>query len=185
MILKKGTIIIIEKTPYEIISASPLFKGRGHSVLQTKLKNLISGNVISKTIRGSENFEEAEIKKIQAKFLYSHREKFFFCGKDNPSFRFDIAKEIIGEASKFLKPNQIIEAILFKDKIINISLPIKINFKVIEAPPGIKGNRAEAGTKIVTLETGTQISVPLFIEQGDIIEVNTEAGEYVRRIDKE
>ena len=184
MILKKGTIIIIEKTPYEIISASPLFKGRGHSVLQTKLKNLISGNVISKTIRGSETFEQAELEKIQAKFLYSHQEKFFFSKENDPSFRFDIAKEIIGEAANFLKPNQIIEAILFKDKIINISLPIKINFKVIDAPPGIKGNRAEAGTKTVTLETKAQINVPLFIEQGDIIEVNTETGEYVRRIDK-
>jgi len=90
---------------------------------------------------------------------------------------------IIGEGSKFLKPNQILTGIKFQEKIINIVLPIKVQLKVIEAPPGVKGERAQAGTKPVTLETGATINVPLFIETGDIIEVNTETGEYVRRVE--
>jgi len=180
--LKKGTKIILNNQPYEIIEASSMFKARGHSVLQVKLKNLITGNIISETFHPSDTFEEAELSKIKAKFLYSHRDKFFFSEKDNSSKRFDLTKEQIGDVSKFLKPNQIVEAIIFKNKTVNISLPIKIQLKVAQAPPGVKGDRAQAGNKIVVLETGVEINVPLFIEEGDIIEINTEKSEYVRRI---
>ena len=181
--LKKGIKIILDNQPYEIIEASFLFKGRGHSVLQAKIKNLITGNVISKTFHPSDIFEEAEISKIEVKFLYAHRDRYVFSEKENPTKRFDLTAEQIGEPGKFLKPDQIVEGIIFRNKVINISLPIKINLKVIEAPPGIKGGRAEPGTKTVTLETGAKINVPLFIEQGDIIEINTGTGEYVRRVE--
>jgi elongation factor P len=181
--LKKGVKIILDHQPYEIIEASFLFKGRGHSVLQAKLKNLIAGNLISKTFHPSDTFEEAEISKIEAKFLYSHRDKFFFCKEKDPSFRFELTKDQIGFGAQFLKANQKIEALQFKNKIINISLPIKVQLKVIEAPPGIKGQRAQAGTKPVTLETGATVNVPLFIETGDIIEVNTQTGQYVKRVE--
>ena len=181
--LKKGVKFILEGEPYEVLESSFVFKGRGSSIVQTKIKNLITGNVISKTFHPGEKFEEAEISKINAKFLYSHRDKFFFSKGDDPSFRFKLTKEQIGLGVQFLKPNQLVEALKFKNKVINISLPIKINLKVIEAPPGIKGGRAEPGTKQVTLETEATINVPLFIESGDIIEVNTETGEYVRRVE--
>jgi len=181
--LEKGVKIILERDPYEIIEAAPLSKGRGHSVLQTKLKNLKTGNVISRTFRPSDEFKEAEIEKIKATFLYSHREKYVFCKKDKPSERFELSAEEIGEKRKFLKENQTIEALMFEGKIINISLPIKIQLKVIEAPPGIQAGRSEPGYKQVTLETGAKINVPLFIQQGDIIEINSESGEYVRRVE--
>ena len=180
--LEKGIRIILDTQPYEIIEAARSFKARGHSVLQTKLKNLKTGNLISKTFHPSDSFEEAEISKKQAKFIYTHKDKYVFSEKDNSSQRFELTKEQIGEKSKFLSPNQIVELIIFKDEIINLSLPIKINLKVIEAPPGEKGSRAEAGTKTVVLESGAKINVPLFIEQGDIIEINTETGEYIKRV---
>ena len=191
--LKKGVRIILDNQPHEIIEASSMFKGRGTSVLRAKIKNLINGNLISKTFHPADSFEEAEIIKIQVKFLYFHpirekssnrasRNKFVFCEKDNLSKRFELTQEQISKQTEFLKPNQLVEGIIFNNKVINISLPIKINLKVIDAPPGIKGNRVEAGTKTVTLETETKINTPLFIKEGDIIEVNTETGEYVRRI---
>jgi len=180
--LKKGVKIVLEKKPYEIIESSHSVKARGRSVLQTKLKNLKTGEVISRTFHPSDNFEEAEISKIEAKFLYFHQDKYFFSEKDNPSKKFDLEAEKIGGKRKFLKLSQLVEALIFENEVINISLPIKINLKVIEAPPGVKAGRAEPGTKQVILETGAQINVPLFIETGDIIEVNTETGEYVRRI---
>ncbi len=182
--LKKGGSIIINNQPHEIIETSSMFKGRGHSVLQAKLKNLITGNIISKTFHPSDIFEEAELSIMKAKFLYSHRDKFFFCQENNSQDRFNLTKEQIGSIVKFLKPNQIIKGMIFKNKIINISLPIKIQLKVAQAPPGIKGDRAQGGNKIVILETGSEMNVPLFIEEGDIIEVNTEKEEYVRRIKK-
>jgi len=181
--LERGIKIILDGEPYEIIEGAPLFKGRGHSVFQAKLKNLKTGNLISQTFHPSDSFEEAETSEKEVKFIYSHRGKFCFSEKDNPSERFELTDEQISEKGNFLKQNQIVTALIFKDKVINISLPIKVQLKVKEAPPGIKAGRAEAGTKTVVLETGAQINTPLFIEKGDIIEINTEAGEYVRRVE--
>ncbi|XOB41750.1 MAG: elongation factor P [Candidatus Nealsonbacteria bacterium] len=181
--LKKGLRIILNKEPHEILEARPLFKGRGHSVLQAKIKNLITGNIISQTFHPSDVFEEAELKKLQTKFLYAHRSQYFFSEIDQPAKRFNLTQEQIGYQAQFLKPRQIVETLIYKEKIVNISLPIKVHLKVVEAPPGVRAGRAEAGTKQVTLETGVKISVPIFIKEGDIIEVNTQSGEYVRRIE--
>ena len=181
--LKKGIRLIIDKEPYEILESSPMFQARGHSVLQTKLKKLKTGNVISRTFHPYESFEEAEVLRKEAKFIYSHKEKYVFSEKDNPSQRFELTSEQIGEKKEFLKSNQLVEALIFEDEIINIALPIKINLKVTEAPPSLKGERAQSGTKTVTLETGTKINVPLFIKEGDTIEINTGTGEYVRRVE--
>jgi elongation factor P len=180
--LKKGLQIIIDKEPYEILEAKPMKKARDQAVLQTKIKNLITGNALSRNFQQSESFEEAEISRFEAKFLYSHREKYVFSEKRNPVKRFELKKEQIGQASKFLKPEQIVEGLIFRDRIINILLPIKVELKVVQAPPTIKGERAQAGTKQVTLETGAKMNVPSFIEKEDIIEVNTQSGEYVRRV---
>ncbi|MDP2967372.1 MAG: elongation factor P [bacterium] len=182
--LKKGIRLILDSQPYEVLDSSFVFKGRGSSIVQTKIKNLITGNVISKTFHPGEEFEEVEIEKIKVKFLYSNRDKFFFCEERNPSPRFELPKETIGQNYVFLKPNEIVEGLQFEGKIINIILPIKVQLKIVEAPPGIKGDRAQGGTKTITLETGAQINVPLFVETGDIIEVNTEKGEYVRRVEE-
>jgi len=181
---KKGVQIIINEEPYEIIEASTMFKGRGHSILQAKLKNLVTGNVISRTFRPGEGFKEAELEKFRAKFLYHHREKYVFCKEENPSKRFELSKDQVGEAVKFLKANQFIEGIIFDGKIVNVSLPIKVQLKVIQSPPGVKGDRAQGGTKTAVLETKAEVNVPLFIEEEDIVEINTETGEYVRRIEK-
>lgn len=181
--LRKGVQIVLEGEPCEILEARPMKKARGQATLQTKIKNLISGNVLSRNFQPNESFEEAEVLNLKAKFSYSHRGRYFFSEKDNPSKRFDLADRQIGEAAKFLKPDQIVEGLIFKGKIINISLPIKVQLKVIEAPPTIKGERAQAGTKQVTLETGAKINVPPFIENEDIIEINTQTGEYVRRVE--
>lgn len=180
--LKKGSMIIISNQPYELTEASFLFKGRGSSVLKTKLKNLNTGNVISKTFHPSDEFEEAQIERSKIKFLYSHRNDYCFCEEGSPSKRFFLSKEVIGEASSFLKENMVLDGFSFKEKIINVSLPIKINLKVEESPPGVKGDRAQGGTKTVKLETGTKINVPLFIKKEDVVEINTESKTYVRRI---
>ena len=181
--LKKGIRITIDKEPYEILESSSMFKARGHSVLQTKLKKLKTGNVISRTFHPYESFEEAEVFRKEARFIYSHKEKYVFSEKDNPSQRFELTGDQIGEKKEFLKSNQPVGALVFNNEVINIILPIKINLKVTEAPPGIKGERAQAGTKTATLETGAKINVPIFINSGDMIEVNSETGEYVRRIE--
>lgn len=180
--LKKKSRIIIDNEPYEIIESASSVKARGGSVLQTKLKNLKTGNIISKTFHPGETFEEPEILKLEVKFIYSHKDKHVFTEKDNPSKRFKLTFQQVGEKADFLKPNQIIEALIFNNEIINVSLPIKINLKVKEAPPSLKGE-SQIGNKVVVLETGVKITVPSFIKSGDVIEINTENREYVRRVE--
>jgi len=182
--LQKGKIIIVNEQPYEIIEAQSIFKGRGHSNLQTKLKNLTNSNVIAKTIQPSEKFEEAEIEKQEARFIYENKGKYIFSGKNNPSKRFELEENQIGTPAKYLKTNEIVTTILFNDKIINVKLPIKVQLQVKEVTPGVKGDRASSGTKTVTLENNTTINTPLFVKEDDIIEINTERGEYVKRINE-
>lgn len=182
--LQKGGIIIVNDQPHEIIEALNTFKGRGHSYLQMKIKNLVSGAVISKTAQPRDSFEEAEVEEKQAKFIYANRGKFIFSEVNDPGKRFELTEEQIGTKANFLKPNEEVTTIIFEDKIINIIIPIKVHLKVTEVPPGVKGDRAQAGNKSVTLETGAKISAPLFINENDIIEVNTESGEYVRRVNE-
>jgi len=180
--LKKKSRIIIDNEPYEIIESASSVKARGGSVLQTKLKNLKTGNVISKTFHPGETFEEPEILKLEVKFIYSHKDKYVFVKKDNPSERFELTFQQIDKKADFLKPNQIVEALTFNNKVINISLPIKIHLKIKEAPPTLKGE-SQTGNKAVVLETGAKITVPSFIKRDDIIEINTDTKEYVRRIE--
>jgi len=182
--LQKGTKIVFQKKPHKVIEADLMFKGRGHSTLTAKLKNLVNGGVVSKTFHPSDEFEEAEILEMESEFIYSYKGKYVFSEEKNPSNRFSFDEEQLEEKTNFLKPKQKVKALIFKEKIINIVLPVKMEFKIKEAPPGIKGGRAEAGTKQALLETGYKINVPLFIKKGDVVEVNTETGEYVRRTKK-
>lgn len=180
--LTRGSKILFKNQPYEILECAPLFKARGHSVLPSKIKNLINGEIISWTFRPNDKFEEPDILKKDIKFLYSYNNKYIFSEIDNSSKRFELLNDQIGGNYKFLKENEIINGLFFNDKLINIILPIKITLKVIEAAPAVKGQSAQAGTKPVVVEGGAKINTPLFINQGDVIEINTETGEYVRRV---
>lgn len=181
--LRKGIRFLLDGQPYEVLDFHQMGKAQDVVVAQTKLRNLINNKIIEKSFKEGDIFEEAELEKLEVKFLYSHRGEIWFCEAQNPAKRFELTEEQIGYALKFLKANQIISGIKFQNKIINITLPIKVNLKVTEAPPGVKGERAQAGTKQVTLETGAVVNVPLFIETGDVIEVNTETEEYIRRLE--
>ena len=180
--LKKGIYFVYEKVPCVVLENSLMFKGRGSSVMQVKLRNLKNGNVLNRTFHTGEEFEEAELEKVQVKFIYENKGKYVFSEASNSSKRFELLAEQIGSQVEFLISNTVVEGLQFEGQILTIALPIKMNFKVKEAPPGIKGDRAVGGTKAATLETGAVVQVPLFVETDDVIEVNTETGEYVRRV---
>lgn len=182
--LTAGLYIVYEDMPYQVLEVRHLHIGRGGSSIQTKLKNLKTGAVLARNFKPSDMFEEADIEKKNVKYLYNHRDKYWFCEEKNQTSRFQLSEDQLGETIRFLKPNTIVEALNFKDAILNITLPIKMDFKVIEAPPAIRGNTAQGGTKTVIIETGAQIVVPLFINEDDIIRVNTVTGEYVERVGK-
>lgn len=181
--LRKGIKFILEGQPFEVMEFQQIGKAQDVVVAKTKIRNLVTGKVFDKNFHQGDMFEEAEIEKMELKFVYGHRGKFFFSEIKDPSTRFEIDEVQIGEGVKFMKQGQVLAGYKFQGKIINVSLPIKVHLKVIEAPPGSKGDRAQAGNKSVTLETGANINAPLFILEGDIVEVNTETGEYARRIE--
>jgi len=183
--LKKGTQFILEGDPYQVLDSSFTFKGRGSSTMQAKIKNLKNGNIVTRTFHQGDDFEEADLEKRDINFVYSDRGKYIFTEQGNPSKRFEFTKEQLGSQDEFLVPNTAVEGLVFQGEIINISLPIKMQFQVKDAPPGIKGDRSQGGTKTITLETGAVIQTPLFIETGDVVEVNTETREYARRIGRE
>jgi len=179
--LKPGAVFILDGQPYEVLEFGFMRMQQRKPVAQTKIRNLITGKVLSRNFQHTDSFEEAEIDYKIVKFLYGHRDKFVFCEPNNPSARFELSQSAVGEQSKFLKPNAEVETVYFKNQLINVNLPIKMEFKVVEAPPAIRGNTAQGGTKQVKIETGTYINAPLFIREGDIIEVNTQTGEYTGR----
>jgi len=182
--LKKGTLFILDGQPYEVLEYNFMRMQQRKPVAQTKIKNLISGKVTSQTFHQSDTFKEAEVEKEEIMFIYENRGEYWFRDPQDPGQRFSLDAEIIGDSAKFLKKDLIVTAYKFNDKIINIKLPIKIDYKVKEAPPAVKGDTAQGGSKTVVLDNGLQINTPLFIDQGDIIRVNTDSGEYTERVEK-
>jgi len=180
--LKKGVEFIYENQPWIVLEAQLLKMAQRRPVIQSKIRNLIDGRVQEKNFQQGDVFEEANLEKHEIKYLYNSKGQYWFCEPNDPSKRFFFTEEQIGPQAKYLKPNEIVIGIVWNEKVINFQLPIKVELKVKETPPGIKGDRAQGGTKEAKLESGATIQVPLFIEEGDIIEINTETGEYVRRV---
>jgi elongation factor P len=180
--LKKGTYFVYDGAPALVLEHSLLFKGRGSSVMQVRIRNLKTGNVLNRTFHTGEEFQEADLEKLQVKFIYESRGRYVFSHVNNPSKRFELSAEHIGPQAAFLIENTMAEGIQFQGEVLTIALPIKMDLKVKEAPPGIRGDRAQGGTKTVTLESGAEIQVPLFVQTGNVVEINTQTGEYTRRI---
>lgn len=182
--LKKGTLFIKDGMPFEVVDSSFSRMQQRKAVVQAKIRNLVTGKTVDLTFQASDQFEEANVQKRSLMFLYNHRGEYVFVDPENRQQRFTMNEETIGDAKKWLKPNTTVTALFFDDKLLNFVLPIKMDLKVTEAAPGVQGDRAQSGTKAATLETGAIIQVPLFINQDDIIRVNTETGDYVERVEK-
>lgn len=179
--VKGGKFIVYDGTPYEVLSSHVFRKQQRKPVNDTKLRNLITGKVAEISFHQSEKVEEAEIDTRPAKFIYQNKGEYWFTEPNDPSKRFQLPMDKIGDSGKFLKANTLVDVIEFQERLLGVRLPIKVELKVTEAPPSIKGNTAQGGTKVVVLETGATINAPLFINEGDTIRVNTSTGEYVER----
>lgn len=176
--------IVLDGEPYEVLSSAITKKQRQKPTNQTKLKNLKSGKVTEKSFHQSDTVEEADIIKKKVLFIYSHRDEFWFGDVNNAGNRWKVDEEHIGNQKKYLKEKTTIDILLFKEEIIGIALPPKVDLLVTDAPPAVKGNTAQGGNKQITLETGMVLNAPLFINTGDTVRVNTETGEYSERVDK-
>jgi elongation factor P len=186
--IKPRKYIVFNNEPYEILESHVARTQQRKPQNQVKMRNLLNGKVIPGTFYASDTAEEADIIKREAKFIYANRGEFWFCDPNDPKNRYTVEDRIIGDAYKFLKANTIVDIMVFEqdeeETIIGLRLPIKMNFVVKDAPPAIKGNTASGGGKLVTIETGAQITTPFFVEIGDEIVVNTDTGEYAERVKK-
>lgn len=178
--LKPGVKVLYNNEPHIVVAAEHSKQGRAGGILRSKLKNLINGASFEKTFAGAEKLEEATLETKKAQFLYSDETNFYFM--DPASFeQFEITKSQIGDVAKFLKEGETIDIIYFDNRPINIQLPIKMKFKIVETEPGYRGNTATNVLKPATIETGAQVRVPIFVKENDEIVIDTRTGEYVER----
>lgn len=178
--IKLGTVIIYKDQPYVVTKAQHLKQARGGAILKTKLKNLVSGEVLPYTFQPSESAQPADIERRRASFLYQEGNEYHFMESDSYE-QFFLQADDIEDQIKYLKEGLEVDVLKFQGKPVAINLPIKITYEVKEAPPGVKGDSAGTVTKQIKLENDLSISAPLFINTGDNIVVNTESGEYAER----
>lgn len=178
--IKTGKNIILNGEPYAVLYHEHSKTGRAGAVLRTKIKNLTTGAVLERTFQGADKIEEADISKTKAQYLYKDAGGYAFM--DNETYdQFTLSEKVSGDAFNYLIEGTEVTVLNFNDNPVNIELPIKMKLRVVEAPPGIKGDTASSGGKTVVLETGIKVNTPLFVKAGDEIIVNTQTGEYVSR----
>ena len=181
--LKPGTAFVLEGAPWEVREYRFLRMQQRKPVVQTKIKNLLTGKIVTRSFAPSDSFPEAEIEHKPAIFLYyqERNKEYWFRAPGIQKNRFMLTEESIGELWPYLKPNTEVKLYEWEGSIINASIPIKIDLLVKEASPGVKGDTAQGGTKEVMLETGLKIQAPLFINEGDVVRINTETGDYIEK----
>lgn len=177
-------VIVFSDEPYLVISSHVFRKQKRKPVNNTKLKNLKNGKLIENTFHVSETVEEADMEKKQIVFIYEAKGEYWFHEVDKKSERFALPADLIGSAAKFMKVGTELDAVVFDEDIIGVNVPVKVELKVKEAMPAVKGNTSSGALKEVTLETGATLMVPMFINEGDVISINTEAEEYSERVSK-
>ncbi len=185
--IREKKIIIYDGEPCEVIESHVARTQQRKPQNQVKLKTLISGKTINATFHVADSADEADIDKKDIMFLYRNKGEYWFCDPADKSKRFKLDETLLGNAVKFLKTNGNVTALVWtndedEEKIIKLSLPIKMEFLVKEAPPAVRGDTSKGGMKIITLENDATINAPMFIAEGDKVSINTETGEYVERV---
>lgn len=177
-------VIEYNNEPYEVLSSHIFRMQMRKPVNQTKLRQVITGKVLEISFHQSETIKEADIEYIDANYLYTNRGESWFAEKGNPKNRFSFAEDAVEEKVQWLKTNDEVEVMVYKEKPVSIKIPIKVDLRVTEAAPAVKGDTVSGGSKQVTLESGATVSTPLFINEGDVLRINTDSGEYVERVEK-
>ncbi len=177
-------IINYNNEPYEVLSAHIFRMQQRKPVNQTKLRQLVGGKVLEIAFHQNETVTEADIDKMQAQYLYTNKGESWFAEEGNAKHRFSFPEEIVHDKVQWLAPNSSVEVLTYEEKPMTIKIPVKVELVVKDAPPAVKGNTVSGGTKLAELTTGAKINVPLFINSGDIVRINTDTGEYTERVEK-
>lgn len=179
--IKLGTILLFNNEPMQIIWSNRMRTAQRKPVMQTKLRNVITGKVIEYSFKFGEKIEEADVARERANFLYADEMGTHFM--NNETFEtVDFPKDVTENQEQFLKEGMEVQILRFNDKPVSLELPIKVDLKVTESPPGVVGNSAGGVTKSITLETGLQVQAPMFIKEGETVRIDTRTSEYVERV---
>ena len=178
--LKKGVIVQLDGKPYRVVDYNQKVMGRGGSIVNVRLKNLIDGSVLPKTFKGQDKIEPAEVSTQGVQYLYNDGDTFYFM--DPTSFeQFELAADLVDSAKDYLKEGDTLSLQFFDGKVINVELPKNLYLQVTYTEDVVKGDTTSSVLKDATLETGLVVKVPAFIKTGDVISVDTASGEYRER----
>jgi elongation factor P len=177
---KQGLTILVEGQVYQVLEFQHVKPGKGAGFVRTKLKNLENGSLIERTFRGDEKIDEAFVEEKKLQYLYREKELYHFMDQQNFE-EISVHQSILANKENFLKDNLEVNGYFYKGKTLSINLPNFVDFKVTHTEPGIKGDTAKGGSKLAQIETGATIQVPLFINAGDTIKVDTRTGGYIER----
>jgi len=179
--IRKGLNIKWGGKFYQVVDFQHIKPGKGQAFVKTRLKNLETQQVIETNFKIGTTIDIIKLESKKCQYLYNDGEVYYFMDLGNYD-QYNISKGVIGDNIRYLKENMEVDADFIEGKVIGITIPIFVELKVIEAEPGIKGDTAQGGSKPAKLETGTVINVPLFVDKGDIVKVDTRTGEYLERV---
>ncbi|GMV86584.1 MAG: elongation factor P [Dehalococcoidia bacterium] len=179
--LKKGATIELDGKLYSIMDYSHIKMGRGSAQVRIKFRDVRSGAIIEQTFQAGTKFNRARVERREMQYLYSDDQFYYFMNTETFE-QIPVSADKVGDANKYLKENDTCEVVLYGDEVIGLELPITVELTVTQTDPGFKGDTATGGTKPATLETGLVVQVPLFIEEGTKIRVNTDSGTYIERV---
>ena len=179
--LKKGATIELDGKLMSILDSSHIKMGRGSAQVRIKFRDVRTGAITEQTFQAGTKFQRARVERRDMQYLYNDGEFYHFMNTETFE-QIPVSAEKVGDAHLYLKENDMVQLVLFGDEVIGVELPITVELTVTHTEPGFKGDTATGGSKPATLETGLVIQVPLFIEEGTKIKVNTETGEYIERV---
>ena len=165
---------------YQVVEFQHVKPGKGAAFVRTKYKNVKTGSVVERSFNPNEKFEQAQLERRDMQYLYSDGDLYYFMDQESYD-QIPIHAEAIGDAVKFLKEEMICKVLSYKGEIFSVELPITVELEIVECEPGVRGDTANNVTKYATLETGAVIKVPLFVNQNEIVRVDTRTGEYLER----
>jgi elongation factor P len=178
---KRGLKVELDGAPYTIVEFQHVKPGKGGAFVRTKLKNLLTGRVLDQTFRSGERVKRPDLMEREMQYLY--REGDQFCMMDNETYeQMMLTEEQMGEARLYLTENQNVKVLLFNQQPLAVEGPTFVELEVTQTEPGLKGDTATGGTKLATLESGATVQVPLFINEGDRVKVDTRTGAYIERV---
>ncbi|MUM78282.1 elongation factor P [Pseudodesulfovibrio sp. F-1] len=177
---RTGLKIEIDGKPFEIIEFQHFKPGKGGAMVRTKLRHMKTGQVLDKTFRSGEKVKKPDMAVVNMQFIYKEGTDFVFMDLESYE-QMHVSGENVGEAGGYIKEGDTVKVLLYNGELIGVDLPANVNLKVAQTDPGIQGDRVSNATKPATLETGIQVNVPLFINAGDLIKVDTRSGEYLGR----